>query len=430
MTGPVVPCYLRARHFVLWSISSVVRRNVACSLILVGLCSTAAAVSDQPREVAPPVLAEGLEMVGPTLLPWRDTAALLFLARDAQNRDSQDEGQTVTLLLAPLEKRQGELSWGSLRELDSGFDFWPNWADRSRGIVAPDGSVWVHRLRRVGEGTYDYGIELLRAGSFAPSEQFERRGLLHDDRVPAEHGFVSFVSDAGSVRAFWLDGREMPSGGAMTLRTARIDAEGVRDGELLDDRVCECCATDAAAGRNGPMVVYRDRTHEEVRDISIIRRTGNGWSKAVVARDEWQIAGCPVNGPAIAAADSSVHVAWFTAARNDARVLYASSKDGGATFGRPVVLDAQGPLGRVDVAYSGDRAYALWFGRDGKRAPVRLAELAADGELEMVELGETEASRAAGFPDLMALPDGSLVAIWLDSRQAPPVLQTRVVASR
>jgi hypothetical protein len=40
---------------------------------------------------------------------------------------------------------------------------------------------------------------------------------------------------------------------------------------LLDGRVCECCATSAASTPDGIAVVYRDRSKEEVRDISIVR---------------------------------------------------------------------------------------------------------------------------------------------------------------
>lgn len=65
-----------------------------------------------------------------------------------------------------------------------------------------------------------------------------------------------------------------------------------------------------------------------------MRATGNGWSEpAVIHEDAWQIHGCPVNGPAIAADGRRVAVAWFTAAEARAHVKAALSTDGGATFG-------------------------------------------------------------------------------------------------
>ena len=46
--------------------------------------------------------------------------------------------------------------------------------------------------------------------------------------------------------------------------------------------------------------VYRDRTEAEIRDIAIVRLVDGIWSDpALVSADGWEIAGCPVNGPAI-----------------------------------------------------------------------------------------------------------------------------------
>jgi len=90
----------------------------------------------------------------------------------------------------------------------------------------------------------------------------------------------------------------------MTLRFTTLDGEGHLGEEvLLDDRICDCCDTDAVLDAAGhPVIVYRDRSGTEVRDISMVRRTGDGWSApAPVFEDGWTIAGCPVNGPAMAA---------------------------------------------------------------------------------------------------------------------------------
>ena len=64
----------------------------------------------------------------------------------------------------------------------------------------------------------------------------------------------------------------------------------------------------------GPVVVYRDRSEaeKEIRDISIVRLKGKKWSAPrPVFQDGWRLNGCPVNGPAVAAAGRRVAVAWF-----------------------------------------------------------------------------------------------------------------------
>lgn len=49
------------------------------------------------------------------------------------------------------------------------------------------------------------------------------------------------------------------------------------------------------------------RSCQEVRDMSVVRFAGGRWTEPrTVARDGWQINGCPVNGPAIAAAERQV----------------------------------------------------------------------------------------------------------------------------
>ena len=66
-----------------------------------------------------------------------------------------------------------------------------------------------------------------------------------------------------------------------------------------------------------------------------------------------EIAGCPVNGPALAARDGRIAAAWFTMGRNQRpRVLLAVSHDGGESFGKPEAIDSGSPMGRVDLVYA------------------------------------------------------------------------------
>ncbi len=60
----------------------------------------------------------------------------------------------------------------------------------------------------------------------------------------------------------------------------------------------------------GPVVAYRDRSVDEVRDIAVVRRVNGTWTTpAVVHDDHWQIAACPVNGPALASRGDTVVIA-------------------------------------------------------------------------------------------------------------------------
>jgi hypothetical protein len=201
----------------------------------------------------------------------------------------------------------------------------------------------------------------------------------------------------------------------MTLRHARLETGRPTAATRLDGRVCDCCPTTAvhdAAG--GLTVAYRDRSDAEVRDMSTVRRAADGgWSEPLaVHADGWTIPGCPVNGPALAAAGRRAAAAWFTAAHGAPRVLAAWSADSGAPWSQPAEVDAAEPLGRVGLARLAEgSAVVSWLAADGA---IRLRRLLPDGRLgPAVTVAVTAASRAAGVPRLVATGD-RLHAAWVE----------------
>jgi hypothetical protein len=311
-----------------------------------------------------------------------------------------------------------EGTWSEPRQVATGDAFFANWADVPGAAEAGGGLCFAHWLEKLGEGTYAYGVRLARSRDGGGT--WEDAGLLHDDRSPTEHGFVSYVALPDTVQAFWLDGREMAaaSAGDMQLRTRRLGGgDGPGPSAVLDARVCECCPTDAALTSAGPIVVYRDRSESEIRDVAVVRAAGAGWTEpAIVHADGWEIHGCPVNGPAVDADGDRVAVAWFTAAEGRSRVAVAFSADAGATFGDPVVVDEDGPLGRVDLVLDGTgRAWVSWLATVGDGAEVRLRPVAAGGEAgEARTIVETGAARSAGVPR-MARRGDDLVLTWVEN---------------
>ncbi len=304
--------------------------------------------------------------------------------------------------------------WSPPRTVAEGDNFFANWADIPALAAGADGSLVVHWLAKTAEPVYAYSIFLAR--SLDGGASWSPLGRLNDDDTATEHGFVSYAVDRDGLRAFWLDGREMEAGGAMTLRTALV-GDTVGEREVLDERVCECCSTDAVTTAAGPLVVYRDRSAEEVRDVAVVRRTGDGWSEPALPFDDgWTIAGCPVNGPEAAAADGTVATAWFTGAGETPRVQVAFSTDAGASFGPPRAIDSYKPLGRVDLVLDGaGGAVVSWLASPGDAGSVRLRRVLADGRMgEMLAVAATGASRKSGFPRLVR-SDGTLFLAWVDT---------------
>jgi hypothetical protein len=325
--------------------------------------------------------------------------------------------------------REGE-GWSAPRVIAEGANWFVNWADFPSMVVLPDGSLAAHWLVKSAPGTFDYDVAIAR--SFDGGKTWSKPFTPHRDGVKAEHGFVSlFAEKDGSLAAVWLDGREMKppvanshdhGHGEMTLRYVRIKRDGTLTEEaLLDARVCECCQTSAAMSAAGPLVVYRDRSDKEIRDISIVRGTDGKWSAPrPVATDNWQINGCPVNGPAIAAEGQRAAVAWFTSAGNVPRVKLAFSNDAGATFGAPIVVDDGNPVGRVDVLLLADGgAMVCWLEKLSDGGAVRVRRVHPQqlgGKLDRaVTVAPSGTARSNGFPQMVRAGQ-SLVFAWTGAR--------------
>lgn len=313
--------------------------------------------------------------------------------------------------------RRADDAWSRPVEIARGEDFFANWADLPGLGVAGDGALLAHWLVKTGRETYAYSIALARSTDGGAS--WSELGWLHDDGTPTEHGFVSWVPDGDGARAVWLDGRAMAAGGPMSLRTARVGS-AVGAASVLDDRVCECCATDIAGTARGPLAVYRDRSSAEVRDIGLARADG-GAPPTVLHADGWEIAGCPVNGPAIDGDGDRVAVAWFTAAGDEPSVWGMLSADAGEHFSAPLRADLGDPLGRVDVRLDpAGGAVVSWLETVGGGASVLLRRFAEDGSPgAAVSIGRTAPSRASGFPQLAPLGESWVVA-WVEADGGGP----------
>jgi hypothetical protein len=306
-------------------------------------------------------------------------------------------------------------TWGEPREISKGDTFFANWVDLPAVAAGGDGTWVTHWLEMLGDATYAYGVQMATS---TDGQNWTRGGLLHSDTSPTEHGFVSYVPTTEGTQAFWLDGRAMTGQppGPMQLRTALLRDGAPEGSTVLDEKVCECCSTDAALTAQGPVVVYRDRSDEEIRNIGVVRATTEGWSEPTLLHDDgWRIQGCPVNGPAISAAGNEVAVSWFTIAENKPQVRLAFSNDAGATFSEPVIIDDEEPVGRVDVELDDEgHAWVVWLGRHGEEGEIRLLRVSPSGELGKTQvLAKTSASRSAGVPRM--LRDGErLVFAWVE----------------
>ena len=354
-----------------------------------------------------------------------------------------------TVVLSWLESSAGEATlrysvyedraWSSAHTVASGDDWFVNWADFP-SVTRINSDLWAaHWLQKRPGGTYAYDVRMAFSGD---GVVWQPAISPHDDGTPTEHGFVSMIALGGdTIGAVWLDGRktaqtgghEMNGGaahGGMTLRWAMINGDGeILESTELDSLICDCCQTDLAKLSNGVAMVYRDRSENENRDISIVRLTEGGWSEpALVANDGWQIAGCPVNGPAIDSRADKLAVAWFTGADNTRQVRMAFSDDGGLRFSEPVTISNGAALGRVDVSWVADGlAVVSWLDeRNNGIAALKIRTVAHNGNLgEPREIALTGSQRSSGFPQMLRAGSDLLFA-WTDTGEQSRVLTARL----
>ena len=309
--------------------------------------------------------------------------------------------------------------WSTPRTIAEGNDWFVNWADFPSMAALEDGTLAAHWLVKSSGETYAYDVYVALSHDGGINWSEPRRP--HRDATETEHGFASLIpTTEGNFGVVWLDGRNTAGTprGPMTLRYATLLPDGELQAEAeIDESVCDCCSTDALrAGDGAIMVAYRDRTAGEVRDISVSRLEESRWSSPrTIHADNWEIAACPVNGPAVAGQGDRVAVAWFTAARGDAVVQVAFSRDAGRTFGRPLRVDHGNPLGRVDVDLLEDgSALVSWLENDEGRAQIFLRRVNPSGALQSIPVATTSQARSSGFPRIVRFGNEIILA-WTEA---------------
>jgi hypothetical protein len=325
------------------------------------------------------------------------------------------------------------------RDIARGTRWFVNWADFPAMAALPDGRLAAFVLRKSTDAPYAYDLLLTRSDD---GERWSTPAPVHDDATATEHGFAALWPwGERGLGIAWLDGRRTGGGGhgghghdgAMTLRAASFDHGEKRSEWELDARTCDCCQTDAAVSEGGPVLVYRDRSQAEIRDVAIVRWRDGAWTAPqLVHADRWFMPACPINGPAVAARGSDVYVAWYTVAGDTPVLRLAQSRDDGATFAPPIEL-ARGNevLGRVDLAVDDQALFVSWLSEDEKGQTLWLARRArsTDAAAPNVDVARLARGRGTGFPRL-ALRDGVAHLVWTDIVDKHPQLRgARVIFS-
>ncbi|MEL0008380.1 MAG: sialidase family protein [Flammeovirgaceae bacterium] len=317
-------------------------------------------------------------------------------------------------------------SWSDKSIIKKGKDWFVNWADfPSISYNEISNSLFSFHLQKSSEETFSYDVNYhINQGSSWKDMQ-----KIHDDNTFSEHGFVSSIPYKDGFMVSWLDGRNTygkghdgHAKGAMTIRSAILDNTGkIINESLIDGMVCDCCQTSMAISNDIPIIVYRDRSKDEIRDIYYSRYIDSNWTDPKPIHDDgWEINGCPVNGPNIDSNEENVVVSWFSASNGRPKVNLKFSRDNGRTFGDKILVDniENSPIGRVDVEFiSSDEVIISWLSTVEGKGKLLMRKIGVNGSIgEIKVIDEVSTERSTGFPQIEKFNDNIYIS-WTDNTQ-------------
>ncbi len=319
--------------------------------------------------------------------------------------------------------------WIKQGEVAQGANWFVNWADFP-SVVAIDDQFWMAHwlVKQKGGKTYDYDVALSISNDAGLT--WREIGHPHRDGTAAEHGFAAIFPVEGDAGIIWLDGRDYvkkadlakhpEKSGNFNLRYTRIHRDGSMEAEqVIDNNTCTCCWPSVAVTPLGAIAAWRGRTNAEIRDNNIsLLQDGKWTAPAPLGAEGWNIEGCPVNGPAVAARGLQVVAAWFSAEGDRPRVRAAFSKDGGKSFSQPIQIDEASPIGRIGLVWRDDNTAVIsWMtvaDSVTRKSSLVLRTVDVDGSLGPIKrISEVSAGRDTGIPQMIA-NDAGIMFAWTD----------------
>lgn len=234
------------------------------------------------------------------------------------------------------------------------------------------------------------------------------------------------VGQDKKVHILWHDSRdeaEYSKYGGGDLSLYYVSAEASRNREFPPDQriaknICSCCRTAVALDKDGlPVILARFVYPSNIRDLGMLKLTAEGkagdpWR---VTNDDWQIAGCPTQGPALSISNSGrYHMTWFTQGKARTGLFYAWSDDQGKTFSQPLAFgNSNGLAGNADVFALGNKVAVAWKEFDGENTRVQAMHSEDGGNNWSAPKMLTETPTPTAYPALIS--DGKRIFLSWNS---------------
>ena len=300
------------------------------------------------------------------------------------------------------------LFWSSPKKVLSADNLFVNWADFPTIFPLGGNKLVVNWLQYAGSGVYEYDVHLKISEDMGKT--WSEDLVPHSDGKLAEHGFVSFFKNPNGTHGLvWLDGRNMVENdesdnmGNMALYTTSITSDYNFEKDYpLDEMVCECCSTSALTFNDRVIISYRNREEDELRNIHLLKYENDRWKDmGAIHNDGWKIPGCPVNGPAMAALNDKIGIAWFTAPGGEPQINFITTSDIGNSFSSPIQLNEKAALGRVDLITFDGNFLISWIEIDDENCNLVLKKVSNKGDQSPKYLiDEISCDRSSGYPKM------------------------------
>jgi hypothetical protein len=308
------------------------------------------------------------------------------------------------------------------------------------------------------------GTNLLTARSTDGGKRFSRTSMVPGTDAPGNRGWEGVASDAaGRVSVAWLDHRRLAKPqGTSTPHQHRGHTGHKGDGVEMAQRshlfygsvdepgsvrrltggVCYCCKTAIAAAPSKTIALaWRHVFPGNLRDIafSISRDDGRTFTTPVkVSEDNWQIDGCPDDGPALAVDAQGVgHVVWPTRV-TDAKgeqsigIFYATSRDG-SSFSQRLQLPTDGVAHHPQLALAADGSPAFVWDEliHGPKRHIAFARLrpGPDGKGSFVKQ-IVSAGEPSMYPVLAPMADERFLVAWTATTSAGSTVRVTSIDRR
>ena len=323
-------------------------------------------------------------------------------------------------------------------------------------LVARPGSLPAMTVVWTSKG--NQGTTILHARSDDGGRTFSASALVPGGEAAGNRGWENAAPDAaGKTRVVWLDHREMAaaSSAPMVQEHAGHDATPAakKDGVAMAQQsklyiatigdpaspkaitagVCYCCKTAIVTGADGAVyLAWRHVYPGNLRDMAFTVSRDGGKSFAAplrVSEDNWQLEGCPDDGPAMAVdGRNQVHIAWPTLVSDgpDGRpslgIFYATSPDG-RSFGVRERMATEGLPHHPQVVVGGSRLFIAWDElQQGKRRVVVASRPLTGGSGVALTRSVVNGETPGLYPTLVATGSDALVA-WTSGAGAQAVIR-------